>query len=71
MHTHALRDCWAARDAVAALARHIIIKAPDKADFRSLGADTAVGFVKELPAAVQTDFCVFLTRLSRTPKVRD
>lgn len=45
------------------------MKAPDKADFRSLAADAAVSFIKEMPPAAQTDYCVFLTRLSRTPKV--
>lgn len=45
------------------------MKTPDKADFRALAADTAVGFIRELPPPAQTDYCVFLTRMSRTPKV--
>ena len=64
------REHPAAHDSVAALARHIVMKAPDKADFRSLAADAAVGFIKELPAAAQSGYCAFLARLSRTPKVR-
>lgn len=63
------REHPAAHEAVAALARHIVMKAPDKADFRSLAADAAVGFIKELPAAAQSGYCAFLARLSRTPKV--
>ena len=63
------REHPAAHEAVAALARHIVMKSPDKADFRSLAADAAVGFIKELPAAAQSGYCAFLARLSRTPKV--
>lgn len=64
------REHPAAHEAVAALARHIVMKAPDKADFRALAADAAVGLIKELPAPAQSGYCAFLARLSRTPKVR-
>ena len=58
-----------ARDAVGALARHVVLKVPDKADFRALAASAAAELVAELPTAHQHTFVVFITRLSRTPKV--
>jgi hypothetical protein len=57
-----------ARDAVGALARHMVLKVPDKADFRALAAQGAAELVAELPTAHQHTFVVFITRLSRTPK---
>ena len=56
-------------EAVAALARHIVIRAPDKAEFRALAADAGVDLVQHLPLQAQHEFAVFLTRLSHTPKV--
>jgi hypothetical protein len=55
---------------VAALARHVVLKAPDKADFRSLAAAAAVVLVAELPTAHQHAFMVFTARLSRASKAR-
>ncbi|KAK9813253.1 hypothetical protein WJX72_011494 [[Myrmecia] bisecta] len=59
----------AAKDAVAALARHVILKAPDRAEYRALAAEAAVALVAHLPAAEQHTFVMFVARLSRTPKV--
>ena len=57
-----------ARDAVGALARHVVLKVPDKADWRALAASAAAELVVELPTPHQHTFIVFITRLSRTPK---
>ena len=59
-----------ARDAVAALARHVVLKVPDKADFRGLAAAAAAELVAELPTAHQHAFVVFAARLSRSTKAR-
>jgi len=59
-----------ARDAVAALARHVVLKVPDKADFRGLAAAAAAELVAELPTAHQHAFVVFTARLSRGTKAR-
>lgn len=55
--------------AVAAVVRHIVIRAPDKADFRATAADSAMALLAHLAPAAQREFCVFVIRLSRTPKV--
>jgi len=64
------RNCVEARDAVAALARHVVLKVPDKADFRGLAAAAAAELVAELPTAHQHAFVVFAARLSRGTKAR-
>ncbi|EIE24970.1 hypothetical protein COCSUDRAFT_83663 [Coccomyxa subellipsoidea C-169] len=56
------------REAVAALARYVVLKAPDKADFRSLAVDCAMQLTAELPMTDRTNFVVFAARLSRTAK---
>jgi hypothetical protein len=58
------------KEAVAALARYVVLKAPDKADFRALAADCAVGLARALPAPERARFVVFAARLSRTAKAR-
>lgn len=58
------------REAVAALARYVVLKAPDKADFRSLAVECAMQLTADLPMADRTNFVVFAARLSRTAKVR-
>ena len=55
---------------MAALARHTVLKAPDKADFRALAAAAAADLVAQLPTAHQHMFVGFIARLARTPKVR-
>jgi len=57
------------REAVAALARYVVLKAPDKADFRSLAVDCAIKLTADLPISVRNSFVVFAARLSRTAKV--
>lgn len=59
-------DC---KEAVAALARYVVLKTPDKADFRSLAVDCAIKLIADLPTADRNRFVVFVARLSRTAKV--
>lgn len=54
--------------AVAAAVRHIVIRAPDKAEFRATAVDSAMALLANLPPDCPRDFCVFVIRLSRTPK---
>lgn len=46
------------------------MRAPDKADFRATAVESAAVLLTHLPSAMQHDFCVFVSRLSHTPKVR-
>ena len=57
------------REAVAGLARHVVLKAPDKAEFRAAAAESAVTLMQALPTANQHQFVLFAARLSRTAKV--
>lgn len=56
-------------EAVGALARHVILKTPDKADFRMAASDAAVTLMAQLPVMHQHQFVLFTARLARTPKV--
>lgn len=56
-------------EAVGALARHVVLKAPDKADYRAVATEAAVKLVMQLPAVNQHHFVLFAARLARTPKV--
>ena len=56
-------------EAVGALARHVVLKTPDKADFRAVAAEASVALVSNLPVISQHQFVLFAARLSRTPKV--
>lgn len=58
-------------EAVGALARHIILKAPDKADQRVIATDAAASIMVQLPVMHQHQFVLFIARLARTPKVRE
>ena len=55
---------------VAALARYVLLKCPDKADFRSRAADCAVRLTAGMPLRDRNDFVIFAARLSRTAKAR-
>ncbi|BDA42617.1 probable condensin complex subunit 1 at C-terminar half [Coccomyxa sp. Obi] len=57
------------RDAVAALARYVVLKAPDKADYRSCAVDCAIQLMADLPITDRNNFVIFTARLSRTAKV--
>lgn len=57
------------REAVAALARHVLLKAPDRAEPRAAAVEAAVSLVGALGAAEHQQMVVFMARLSRTPKV--
>ena len=57
-------------EAVGALSRHVVLKTPDKADFRAVATDASVALVSNLPVISQHQFVLFAARLSRTPKVR-
>lgn len=59
-------ECW---EAVGALARHVILKAPDKADYRAVATEAAVNLMTQLPAMNQHQFVLFAARLGCTPKV--
>ncbi len=59
-------DC---KEAISALARYVVLKAPDKADFRGLAVDCAIKLIFDLPTADRNGFVVFTARLSRTAKV--
>lgn len=62
------RECPKVQCAVAAAVRHIVIRAPDKAEFRATAVDSAMALLANLPPDFHRDFCVFVIRLSRTPK---
>ncbi|WIA29655.1 hypothetical protein OEZ86_012141 [Tetradesmus obliquus] len=56
-------------DAVAALARHVCLKAPDKADCRAAAVKAASELLADLPQWEQEQFTGFVYNLSRTPKL--
>jgi len=56
-------------EAVGALARHVVLKAPDKADYRAVATEAAVTLMCQLPTLNQHQFVLFAARLARTPKV--
>ena len=56
-------------EAVGALARHVVLKAPDKADHRAVATEAAVALMSHLPTMSQHQFVLFAARLARTPKV--
>lgn len=64
-----LSRTYDATEAVGALARHLVLKVPDKADFRALAVDSAVALIAALPSTHQQQFVIFAARLSKTPKV--
>lgn len=47
----------------------MVLKAPDKADYRSAAVEGAVALASALDTAEQQQFVGFVARLSRTPKV--
>lgn len=51
-----------------ALARYVLLKCPDKADFRGRAVDCAVKLTAGLPLLDRNDFVIFAARLSRTAK---
>ncbi len=55
---------------MAALARYVVLKAPDKADYRSAAVDCAIQLMADLPITDRNNFVTFTARLSRTAKVR-
>lgn len=57
------------KDAVLALAKHVVLKAPDRAEHRAIAADAAVQLTQMLPAQDQYAFVVFAACLSRSAKV--
>ncbi len=54
---------------MAALARHAVLRAPDKADSRAAAVEGAVALALVLDPPEQQQFVGFVARLSRTPKV--
>jgi hypothetical protein len=56
-------------DAVAALARHVCLKAPDKADCRTAAVKAASELLADLPQWEQEQFTGCVYNLSRTQKV--
>ncbi|KAL0028583.1 hypothetical protein WJX79_003483 [Trebouxia sp. C0005] len=56
-------------EAVGALARHVVLKAPDKADYRAVATEAAVALMSQLPVMAQHQFVLFAARLARTAKV--
>lgn len=50
-------------ESVAALARHVTLRAPDKAEFRVTAVEAAVGLLRLLPSSAQKQFVVFAARL--------
>lgn len=58
------------QDAVATLARHLCLRAPDKADNRAAAIKAAAELVVELPQWEQEQFVGFVFELSRTKQVR-
>ncbi len=57
------------RDAVLAVAKHLVLRTPDKADFRAVAVDAAAVLVAELPAVHQNQYVLFTARLAQTSKV--
>lgn len=57
------------QDAVATLARHLCLRAPDKADSRAAAIKAAAELVVELPQWEQEQFVGFVFTLSRTKQV--
>ena len=57
-------------EAVGALARHVVLKAPDKAEYRTIATEAGVALMMQLPIDNQHHFVLFAARLARTPKVR-
>lgn len=64
------RDAPDSREAVSAFAKHIVLKAPDKAESRSVASESAITLIQNLPAEDQYQFVVFVACLSRSSKVR-
>ena len=58
------------QEAVAALARHVCFKVPDKADARTAAAKTATELATLLPQWEQDQLVGFTYHLSRSNKVR-
>ena len=54
---------------MAALARHVCLKAPDKADFRAAATEAAAQLAKMLAPGDQEQFVGFVYGLSRSPAV--
>lgn len=61
---------YESKDAILAVAKHIVLKAPDKADFRTTAAEAAVQLIQKLPAQEKYAFLIFAACLSRSAKVR-
>jgi hypothetical protein len=57
------------KEAVAALARYAVLKAPDKAEYRALAVDCAMKLTADLPRLNRDSFVVFVARMSRSAKV--
>ena len=58
------------REAVLALAKHIMLKAPDKAEHRTIATDAAAFLLQIMPTEDQYAFVVFMACLSRSSKVK-
>ncbi|CAD7705077.1 unnamed protein product [Ostreobium quekettii] len=56
--------------AVAALARHLSLHAPDKAQQRDVAVNSAATLVAAFPPSVRWDFMCFLYQLSRVAKIQ-
>jgi condensin-2 complex subunit D3 len=56
-------------DAVSALARHVCLRAPDRAEYRAAAVKVAADLAAALPAWEQEQFVGFLHGLARSPKV--
>ena len=56
-------------EAIGALARHVVLKAPDKADYRAVATEASVSLMMQLPIISQHQFVLFAARLAQTPKV--
>lgn len=70
-HCHAVcRRHPGIQDAVATLARHLCLRAPDKADNRAAAIKAAAELVVELPQWEQEQFVGFVFDLSKTKQVR-
>lgn len=67
MHSRHSSESW---EAVGAVARHVILKTPDKADQRTIAADATASIISQLPVMHQHQFVLFVARLAHTPKVR-
>ena len=52
-----------------AVAKHLVLRSPDKADFRAVAVDAAAVLVAELPAEHQCQYVLFTARLTQTSKV--